>query len=106
MRTPYLPIVLAAALPLGGCAYGLGGIFDEGDRYGYGMGGQDFEAMAVDASGAEASRYGRVQVTQARRASASTVRVYGTIDANYGYQRRSFGCTFREDGRIVDFEVN
>jgi len=103
MRRPLLPFLVAGLLPLGGCAYGLG------DSYGggaYGMGGPGFEAMAADACGAQAARYGRAQVTQVRQISRSTMRVHGTIDAGYGYQRRSFACSFRDDGRITDFDIN
>ena len=111
MKKTLLPILLAAALPLGGCAYGLGGdvlggVLGDvmGDRGAYGRGGPDLQDMAVDACGREASRYGRVAIADVRRASSSTLRVTGTVDVN-NYQRRSFGCSYREDGRITDFDI-
>lgn len=103
MRKILLPLLVAGALPLGGCVAGLGDILGGGDRYG--RGGPNFEAMAVDACGTEASRYGRAQVTQVTQASRSTMRVSGMVDTNYGYNRRSFTCTYREDGRITNFDI-
>jgi hypothetical protein len=31
--------------------------------------------------------------------------VTGVVDTNT-YSRRSFGCSFREDGRITDFDLD
>ena len=101
-----LPLIALAALPLGGCTALTGpGIFgDPGYGGAYGRGGPDMRTMAVDTCGAEASRYGRVGISDVRQVSRSTLRVYGTIDSNY--RRHAFACSFREDGRITDFDVN
>ena len=106
MPRPTLPLLAFAALPLGACTALAGpGLYgDRGYDGAYGRGGPDFRTMAVDTCGAEASRYGRVNITQVQAVSRSTLRVYGTIDANY--RRHAFGCSFREDGRITDFDVN
>lgn len=110
MQKAKLAILFAASLPLGACTAGLGGPAVLGsvlgsvlDRGAYAQGGPDFQTMAIDACGAEASRYGQVRITDVRAASGSTLRVYGTIDSNY--RRHAFGCSFREDGRITDFDV-
>ena len=98
-------ILAAAALPLAGCAFSdmLGG-YDRNGGY-YGQGGPNFEEVAADACAREASRYGRPAVRDVRRAGSSAMRVTGTVDvSNYG--RRGFGCTYRQDGRIVDFDID
>jgi hypothetical protein len=107
--------ILAAFLPLAGCAYGLGGMGGQdvlgsvlggvlgGNRA---MGGQSFQDAAVEACANEARRYGSVRVSDVRQVSSSTLRVFGTIStSNFGGQRR-FDCDFREDGRITDFDVD
>ena len=110
MPRQILSLLALAALPLSGCtALGgpdiLGSVLGGGTSSGaYGRGGPDFRTMAVDTCGAEASRYGRVGITQVQQVSRSTLRVYGTIDSNY--RRHNFACSFREDGRITDFDVN
>ncbi len=114
MRKSLLPIIFVALLPLGGCAYGLGGMGGQdvlgsvlgsvlgGQRQG--MGGQSFQDAAVEACANEARRYGYVSVSDVRSQGSSTLRVTGVVDTNGG--RRGFGCSFREDGRITDFDVN
>jgi hypothetical protein len=111
MRKSILPILLAATLPLGACAYGLGGqdvlgsvlgtVLNSGNN---GMGGQSFQDAAVEACANEARRYGSVSVTDVRAQSSSTLRVTGVIGTNY--DRRAFACSFREDGQITDFDVD
>ena len=112
MRKSIFMLVAAAALPLGGCAYGLGGQDVLGGVLGSvlggnnrAMGGQSFQDAAVEACAREAQRYGRVQVTDVRAQSSSTLRVQGIVDTNNGFDRRGFGCSFREDGRITDFDI-
>ena len=111
MRTSILALVCVAALPLGACTtYGsnplgsvLGSVLGAGDPY-YGQGGQTLEAAAAEACAYEARRYGYATVTGVRAQSSSTLRVSGYVQTgNYG--RRSFGCSFREDGRITDFDI-
>ena len=116
MRKSLTPLILAAFLPLAGCAYGLGGLGGGQDVLGSvlggvlggnrAMGGQSFQAAAVEACANEARRYGSVSVSDVRQVSSSTLRVFGTINtSNYGGQRR-FDCDFREDGRITDFDLD
>ena len=112
MRKSLLMLVTPALLPLGGCAYGLGGQDVLGSVLGDvlggsrgAMGGQTFEDAAAEACVNEARRYGSVSVTDVRAQSASTIRVSGVVAAN-GYSRRAFGCSFREDGRITDFDID
>ena len=93
---------------------------------GYGYGNQAYgyagERYAVDACAQQAQRYGRVQLTEVDRKGSRSYRVKGYIDAagynggynnvyNRGYdqysryERRSFKCTAREDGRVTDFDT-
>lgn len=113
MRKIIVPAMLAGSLLVGGCtAYGqdpLGGIL--GGILGGGVGGgyQDnnlsqFERAALNACGQQAQQYGQVQITDVRQDSQDTVRVQGRIDS-YDRNRDEFSCTFRSDGRIVDFRT-
>jgi hypothetical protein len=111
MRKSILLLFVSLSLPLGGCAYGLGGQDVLGSVLGDvlggnrgAMGGQTFEDAAVEACANEARRYGSVSVTDVRAQSSSTMRVNGVVAVN-GYSRRAFGCSFREDGRITDFDI-
>lgn len=116
MRKFLLPILFVAFLPLGGCVQGLGGMGGQdvlgsvlGSVLGgqnQGMGGQNFEDAAVEACANEARRYGSVNISGVRAQSNGTLRVSGTVDTNNGYDRRGFGCSYREDGRITDFNVS
>ena len=101
-------LILLATVPLlGGCTtYDLlGSVLGNNDGY-YGRGGQSFEGAAVDACTYEARRYGYANVTNARQVGDRTMRVYGTIQTNNSYQRRTFECDFRDDGRITDFDID
>ena len=110
MRSKSLIALAASALALSGCAtaYGqdpLGGLLN--GILGGGNGYNDrnlsqFERAAVDACGREASRYGRVQITDVRTQSRDVVQVYGRIDVRDS-RGDEFSCAFRSDGRIVDF---
>lgn len=117
MRKLFLPVLLATTFTLGGCAGGLGqdpltgilgSVLGGGLGGGYpaqgGYGNQNFEQAAVNACGQQASRYGRVSISNVQPQSNSTLRVYGTVEVN-GYQRRNFACSFRSDGRITDFDI-
>ena len=118
MRKAITPLILAGALAVGGCASyggygGMGGPYDVlgsvlggvigGSNSGYGYGNQNFEQAAVNACGNQASRYGRVSITDVRQQSNNTLRVYGVVDNNY--RRDDFACSFRSDGRITDFDI-
>ena len=111
MRKSLSPFILAALLPLAGCAYGLGGQDVLGSVLGgvlggnRAMGGQSFQDAAVEACANEARRYGQVSVSDVRPVSSSTMRVFGTI-ATSNYDRRRFDCDFREDGRITGFDID
>ena len=114
MRTPILVTALAGTLMLGGCAtaYGdplgglLGGILGGGNTGNYNSGSNmsEFERAAYEACARQASQYGSVQVTDVRQDSNSTVRVLGRINTR-DTRRDEFTCTFRSDGRIVDFRL-
>ena len=106
----FFPTLIAGTIFLGGCAAGMGGN-PIGDILGSVLGGNtgaqgtsEFERAAVNACGQQASQYGRVSITRAEQNSQSTVRVDGRIEARDGRQGR-FTCTFRSDGRIVDFRT-
>lgn len=110
MRKSILPLLAVSALSVSACATGMGGPGVLGSVLGnvlssgaQGRGGPDFQTMAIEACGSEASRYGRVNVSDVQAVSRSTLRVYGTVDTG-SFQRRSFACNFREDGRITDFD--
>ncbi len=115
------PAIAAATVMLAGCtAYGsdpLGGIFggdpyrdDEyrDDRYGadrYGTGySNDFERAAFNACGQRATRYGRVAIDRVDQVTRDSVRVVGRTDSR-DRRRDEFTCTFRSDGRVIDFRV-
>ncbi|RJY09334.1 hypothetical protein [Aurantiacibacter aquimixticola] len=111
MRKTIIPAILTGALlsgctaigtdPLGGL---LGGIFGGDDSYGYDRNLSRFERAAVQACGREASRYGRVAIRDVEE-RRDVVRVRGRID-NRNRDRDEFECVFRDDGRIVDFDLD
>ena len=114
MRKMMLPFAIASAMLATGCSgYGtgslLGGVFDGTDQgygsdYGYRYrSDNEFERAAVNACGREASRHGRVSINSVDQESRDTVIVTGRIDTR-NRDRDQFGCTFRSDGRIVDFD--
>ena len=117
MRKTSFAALAAGTLVLGGCAAGVGqnplgailGSVLGGSGGAYPQGGynnQSFQSAAVNACGAYAQqRYGRVAITDVRARSQTTLRVYGTVEVNNGYQRRRFECDFRSDGRITDFDI-
>lgn len=113
MRKLFAPLILGS-LTLAGCAtsplggYGMGGPLEAvlgsvlgGSSQGYGS--SSFQQAAVNACGAQASRYGQVSIQDVRQQSSSTLRVYGVVGSNYG--SRNFACSFRNDGRITDFDI-
>ena len=112
MQKFFIPTLLAGSLMMSGCAAGIGGD-PFGGLLGTVLGGgtttqgssNDFERAAVDSCGQEASRYGRVSITNVELSSRDTVRVDGNVQGNDRYQRR-FTCSFRSDGRIVDFRID
>ncbi len=121
MRKTILSMMLVGAVGVGGCASGygqnplgsilgsvLGGVGGGGAYPNQSNGGynnQQFQQAAVNACGAQAQQYGRVNINNVQARSSSTLRVYGTVEVNNGYQRRGFECDFRSDGRITDFDL-
>ena len=115
MRKTLISALAVSTLALGGCATGygynndpLGGIFGGilgggGDRYDD-RNVDDFERAAIQACGDQASRYGRVQITDVRRDGRDIVVVRGRLDVR-DRSRDEFACAFRSDGRIVDFDL-
>ena len=65
--------------------------------------GNNFQQAAVNACASVAARYGQVQIRDVRMSSRDTLRVYGIAGSAYG--ARDFGCSFRSDGRITDFDI-
>ena len=119
MRKIFLPAIMTGTLLLGGCAAGgmggnplggiLGSVLSGGALGGGGVGTQGsgterFERAAVDACGQQASQYGRVSISQVEQRSRDTVLVNGSIESRDRLQRQ-FTCTFRSDGRIIDFRT-
>lgn len=121
MKKIALPLVLFGAAGLAGCAtydrygygndpYGYGYGYPSGS-YGYpsggyhGRGGPDFAEAAAEACLNQAQRYGRAYLGQVRQLSRDTMRVSGTVDSSRYYGRAGFGCSFRADGRITDFDI-
>ena len=108
MKHTILPVLAAGTMLLGGCASGYGG---SGGLFGDLLGGNvrndndRFERAAADACGREASRYGRVAISDVRQTSSEIVRVDGRVQTRDRYERR-FNCIFRNDGRIVDFRID
>ena len=108
MRNP-LPLLLAPAFLLGGCAVVpfapvIAEAVNETARGG-GYTGTAFGPAAEEACRARAARHGRVEITTVEPQDAKTMRVYGTIDRFAGSPGRSFSCLFRSDGNIRYFKI-
>lgn len=120
MRKSLIPIA-ALALPLAGCATGYGadplgqilgsigtlgtaqtGYGTYGYPAGYGYGG-GFSQAAAQACANYASRYGRVSIRNVQQLDGNHVKVFGY--ASNGYRNEGWDCTFRSDGRVVDFDL-
>lgn len=112
----------ALALPLAACAtspYGsgynsnplgqiLGSIGTLGSAgygtYGYPAGyGGGFSQAAAQACANYASRYGRVSIRNVQQLDGNHMKVFGY--ASNGYRNEGWDCTFRSDGRVVDFDL-
>lgn len=123
-------IAAAASAIAGGDRYNRGynngyGTYGYGydNAYGYG------EGAAINACQYQAARYGRASITDVDRRNNRTYRVRGVIDAGYnngygnggyndgyynrgynrggygGYERRTFTCNVRDDGRVTKFNT-
>ena len=106
MRRAILPLLLlAAALPLGGCAASLaasavgaaGRAADKPDA----VPTEDPGPAARTACTAEAAKHGEVAIIDTEYRSAARLIVWGTVQG--ATQRRSFEC--RWDGKIADFKL-
>jgi hypothetical protein len=117
-------LIAAAALPLAACATGygsdplsqiLGSIGTLGTGYGqtpygypagyspYGYGSGGFSQAAAQACAQYASRYGQVSVRNVQQLDSNHLKVFGYV--NQGYRNEGWDCTFRSDGRVVDFDL-
>lgn len=107
MRKSFLPLLAAAALPLGGCAAlpflpaAAELVRSEGQR---GVIGEDFGAAAAEACVARATRYGRATVTGAQAQTGGSMQVFGTIED--GFRTRNFVCIFRSTGSVASFRMS
>ncbi len=102
MRNFALPLLLAAALPLGGCAFVpfapvLADAVNSA-RQPRTFEGQDLAAAGAEACRARAARFGRVNITGVQPVGTDVVQVSGTIDGT-----RGFVCNFNRDGRITGY---
>lgn len=117
MKKPAICLIMAGALGVGGCtAMDDGyGSYGYNSRYApvgygagyYGQGGPSLAEAAAEACSYHAQqRYGRAQVGTVQQVGRDTMRVYGTLDMNRSYERRPFACSYRNDGRITDFDID
>jgi hypothetical protein len=73
------------------------------------------DRFAVNACASQANRYGRVSIGDVRPKGRDKTEVRGFVDAqsygyraygyNGGYERRTFTCSVRYDGRITKFKT-
>jgi hypothetical protein len=113
-----LLLLSAVTLPLAACMaspYGYNDPYRSNYGYGYdpvtavigalgsGYGGYGFSQAAAGACANVAARYGAPRVTSVRQTSSSRMRVSGYVSRGFGTDR--WGCTFRSDGRITDFDI-
>ncbi|MGX7894115.1 hypothetical protein [Tsuneonella sp. HG222] len=115
MHKLFIPTLLAGSLALSACAtspYGMGGGDPLGGLLGGILGSQSpqnnqtqFQQQAANACAQEASRYGRVAISDVRQTERDIVLVYGRVQTQSGAQR-DFNCAYRSDNRIVDFQMN
>jgi hypothetical protein len=105
MRRSILPLLVLAALPLGGCAASIaasavGAAARAADRPDKAP-KEDPGPLARSACLAHASKYGTARVIDVVYRSVAKVVVWGAIEGEG--PKRSFQC--RWDGKIVGFEV-
>jgi hypothetical protein len=103
IRKIMMPALLAGSLAVSGCANPLGSLLNTVLGGSGGGHNANFQQAAVNACGNQASQYGRVQIDNVSQRSSTTLRVHGRIDD--GYRIRAFTCDFRDDGRIVSFNM-
>jgi hypothetical protein len=105
MRRTALPLLVLAALPLGGCmaslaASAVGAAVQAADKPDP-VPTEDPGPAARQACTAEAAKHGEPSIIDTEYRSASRLIVWGTVQAASG--RRSFEC--RWNGKIVDFKL-
>jgi len=90
-----LPLIVGAALALGGCVAAIAssavGMAVRGAK-GEPQGNQHLQAGAAKACTAHASQFGTVHIIDVEQSTASKIIVWGT--AGEGQARRSFECAF------------
>ena len=106
MRKPILPLLLSS-LFLGGCAASLAasaiGAAVQASQSGDRTSNEHLLRPATEACRARASRHGTANIIDVVRRSNSRIIVYGTVGE--GQERRSFDCSFKNDGTIADFNL-
>jgi hypothetical protein len=105
MKLFALPLLAAAALPLGGCAAGLaakavGAAVRAADRPDAPP-SEDPGPAARAACTAQAERHGTVRIIDTEYRSASQLIVWGTVEA--AAKRQSFECRF--EGKVTSFKL-
>ena len=106
MRKLLLPLLAAAAVPLGGCVLPFVPmaaelVRAEGQR---GVIGEDFTAAASEACTARGTRYGRTTVTSTQPLSGGGMQVFGSVERADG--THSFVCIFRSTGSVASFKMS
>lgn len=107
-------LLLLATMALAGCGYSTSPYGY--NRYAYNpytynpyvgtvgmLGGASFSQAAANACAGYAARYGAVRVTSVRQTDYGRMRVRGYVSRGFGSD--DWGCTFRADGRITDFDI-
>lgn len=102
-----LPIIIAASLPFGGCAFVpfapvLVEAVNSANQAPYAA--ADFGTAAAEACRARATRHGRATVTRVEPLRSNLMRVTGTVETGQGF--RNFTCSFSSGGRVTDFKLS
>jgi hypothetical protein len=105
MRLLALPLLMVAALPLGGCVAGMAaGAVGAAVRAADGperVPTEDPGPAARAACSAEAGKHGTVRIIDTEYRSAAKLTVWGTVEGPGG--RRSFEC--RYEGKVAGFKL-
>ncbi|MBA2466568.1 MAG: hypothetical protein H0V46_03070 [Sphingomonas sp.] len=104
MMRSLVPLIAAAALPLGGCvagmAAGAAGMAAKSIA-GEAPGNDHLRPVARQACEAHAARYGAVHIIDVEQRSAARIIVWGTVGE--GAERRSFECAYGT--RMIGFKL-
>ena len=98
--TDPLSQIIGSIGSLGNAGYGQYGYPAGYGGYGYGAG---MSQAAAQACGSYAARYGQVSIRNVQQLDGNHVKVFGYV--NQGYRNEGWDCTFRSDGRVVDFDL-